>query len=84
MLKPLNERVIVKPIEAESETAGGIIIPDNARDKPSEGEIIAVTDESKLKTGARVLFGKYSGVAIKHEGEDLLIMREDELICEIV
>jgi chaperonin GroES len=86
MLKPLGNRVIIKTVEADGKTAGGIIIPDNVRERPQEGEILAVGADcqaSDLIPGARVLFGKYSGTPIKHEGAELLIMREDELICLI-
>ena len=91
--RPLHDRVVVKRIDAEEKTAGGIIIPDTAKEKPSQGEIIAVgpggRDESgklipiDLKVGDTVLFGKYSGQEIKLEGEDLLIMREDEVLAVI-
>jgi chaperonin GroES len=88
--RPLHDRVVVKRIDAEAKSAGGIIIPDTAKEKPSQGEIIAVgpggRDESgkiipvELKTGDRVLFGKWSGTEVKLEGEDLLIMKESDIM----
>lgn len=86
-LLPLGNRVVVRPIEAASETPGGIIVPDTVRDKPQEGEIVAVSsglNNLEIPVGAHVLFGKYSGTPIKFGDEDLLIMREDELICRIL
>jgi chaperonin GroES len=89
--RPLHDRVVVKRIEAEDKSKGGIIIPDTAKEKPSQGEVIAVgpggRDESgkliklDLKAGDRILFGKYSGQQIKLDGEDYLIMREDEVLA---
>src|SRR6516165_8391408 len=86
--RPLHDRVVVKRIEAEEKTAGGIIIPDNAKEKPSQGEVIAVgpggRDEAgkltpiDLKVGDRVLFGKWSGTEVKIDGEELLIMKESD------
>ena len=88
--RPLHDRVVVKRIDAEEKTAGGIIIPDTAKEKPSQGEITAVgpggRDESGklipigVKSGDKVLFGKYSGQEFKLEGQDLLHMREDDII----
>jgi chaperonin GroES len=88
--RPLHDRVVVKRIDAEEKTAGGIIIPDTAKEKPSQGEIIAAgpgaRDESgklvplDLKVGDRVLFGKWSGTEIKIDGEDLMIMKESDLL----
>ena len=88
--RPLHDRVAVRRIEAEERTAGGIIIPDTAKEKPQEGEVIAVgpgaRDESgklvplDLKTGDRVLFGKWSGTEVKIDGEDLLIMKESDVM----
>ena len=88
--RPLHDRVVVKRIDAEEKTAGGIIIPDTAKEKPSQGEIIAVgpggRDESgklipiDLKVGDTVLFGKWSGTEVKVDGEDLLIMKEDDIM----
>ncbi len=89
-IKPLHDRVIVKRIEEDTTTSGGIIIPDSAKEKPQEGEIIAVgegkykedgTRQSlDVKEGDRVLFGKYSGSEITLDGEEFLMMREDEIL----
>ena len=88
--RPLHDRVVVKRIDAEEKTAGGIIIPDTAKEKPSQGEVIAVgpggRDEAgklipiDLKVGDRVLFGKWSGTEVKIDGEDLLIMKESDIM----
>jgi chaperonin GroES len=88
--RPLHDRVVVKRVEAEEKTKGGIIIPDTAKEKPQEGEVVAAgpgaRDESgklvplDLKTGDRILFGKWSGTEIKLEGEDLLIMKESDVM----
>jgi chaperonin GroES len=88
--RPLHDRVVVRRITAEEKTKGGIIIPDTAQEKPSQGEIIAVgpggRDESgklipiDLKTGDRVLFGKWSGTEVKLDGEELLIMKESDVM----
>src|SRR2546425_10576540 len=88
--RPLHDRVVVKRIDAEEKSAGGIIIPDTAKEKPSEGEIIAVgpggRDENgklipiDLKTGDRVLFGKWSGTEVKIDGVDYLIMKESDIM----
>lgn len=88
--RPLHDRVLVRRIEADEKTAGGIIIPDSAKEKPSEGEIVAVGSGSKaedgkvtpldVKSGDRVLFGKWSGTEVKVDGEDLLIMKESDLL----
>jgi chaperonin GroES len=88
--RPLHDRVVVKRIEADMKTKGGIIIPDSAQEKPSQGEIIAVgpggRDEAgkliplDLKTGDRVLFGKWSGTEVKLDGEDFLIMKESDIM----
>ena len=92
-VKPLQDRVIVKRIEEEETTKGGIIIPDTAKEKPIEGEVIAVgggklldtgTKQSlEVKKGDKVLFGKYAGTDIQVEGEEHLIMREDDIIAII-
>ncbi|NLG16620.1 MAG: co-chaperone GroES [Fibrobacter sp.] len=92
-VKPLEDRVLLKPMEAEQKTAGGIIIPDNAKEKPQKGEIVAVgpgkmTDkgqraEMSLKKGDKVLYGKYSGTEITIEGEDYLILRESDVLAVI-
>ena len=88
--RPLGDRVLVKRIEEESKTKGGIIIPDTVKEKPSEGEVIAVgpgarDDNGKvvpteLKKGDRILFGKWSGTEVKIDGEDLLIMKESDVL----
>ncbi len=88
--QPLHDRVLVRRIDSEEKTAGGIIIPDTAKEKPSEGEIIAVgeglrDDDGKripldVKVGDRVLFGKWSGTEVKIDGEDLLIMKESDIM----
>ena len=87
---PLHDRVVVKRIEAEDKTAGGIIIPDTAKEKPSQGEVIAVGPDGRdeigklipidLKVGDRVLFGKWSGTEVKIDGVDLLIMKESDIM----
>ena len=89
-LTPLHDRIVVKRIEEAETTRGGIIIPDSAKDKPQEGEVISVgkgksNEEGKtfpldVKPGDRILFGKYSGTDIKIDGEDFLIMREEEVL----
>ena len=88
--RPLHDRVLVRRVEAEEKTAGGIIIPDSAKEKPAEGEIVAVgtgsrADDGKVtpldvKVGDRVLFGKWSGTEVKVGGEDLLIMKESDIL----
>ena len=88
--RPLHDRVLVRRIEAEGKTAGGIIIPDSAKEKPQEGEIVSVgsgakSEEGKItpldvKAGDRILFGKWSGTEIKVDGEDLLIMKESDIL----
>jgi chaperonin GroES len=88
--RPLHDRVLVRRIEAEEKTAGGIIIPDSAKEKPSEGEIVAVGSGTRaedgkvtpldVKAGDRVLFGKWSGTEVKLDGEDLLIMKETDIM----
>ena len=88
--RPLHDRVLVRRIEAEEKTAGGIIIPDTAQEKPSEGEIVAVgsgtrSEDGKVtpldvKAGDRVLFGKWSGTEVKIDGKDLLIMKESDIM----
>ncbi len=89
-LTPLHDRVVIRRIEEQETVRGGIIIPDSAKEKPQEGEVIAVgkgksNDEGKVfpldvKEGDRVLFGKYSGTEIKIDGEDYLILREEEIL----
>lgn len=88
--RPLHDRVVVRRVESEEKTKGGIIIPDTAKEKPQEGEIVAVgsgtRDESgkvvalDVKAGDRVLFGKWSGTEVKLNGEDLLIMKESDIM----
>ncbi|MBT5267178.1 MAG: co-chaperone GroES [Rhodospirillaceae bacterium] len=88
--RPLHDRVVVRRLEGEEKTAGGIIIPDTAKEKPMEGEVVAVgagaRDESgklvalDVKAGDTVLFGKWSGTEVKIEGEDLLIMKESDIM----
>ena len=88
--RPLHDRVVVRRIEAQEKTKGGIIIPDTAQEKPQEGEVIAVgpggRDEAgklipiDIKTGDRVLFGKWSGTEVKLDGEELLIMKESDIM----
>ena len=92
-VKPLADRVLVRPLEAEEKTAGGIIIPDNAKEKPQKGEIVAVGEgkisdsgqkiSMSLKSGDNVLYGKYSGTEISVEGGDFLIMRESDVLAII-
>ncbi len=88
--RPLHDRVVVKRIEAEGKTAGGIIIPDTAKEKPSQGEIVAVGPGGRdgaggvipidLRVGDRVLFGKWSGTEVKIDGAELLIMKESDIM----
>ena len=88
--RPLHDRVLVRRVEAEEKTAGGIIIPDTAKEKPQEGEIVAVGTGTKsedgkvtpldVKAGDRILFGKWSGTEVKVDGEDLLIMKESDIL----
>lgn len=89
-IRPLNDRILVQRLEGEEKTAGGIIIPDSAKEKPAEGEIVAVgpgkmNDKGErvvvdVKVGDRVLFSKYGGTDVKYDGEDYLIMREDDIL----
>ena len=92
-IRPLHDRVIVKRIEEERRTPGGIVIPDNAAEKPDQGEVLAigtgkVMDDGKVrplavKVGDRVLFGKYSGSSVKMDGDELLVMREEDLFAVV-
>jgi len=92
-LKPLGDRVIVKPMEAEEKTKGGIILPDTAKEKPIEGTVVAagpgkVSDDGKaikmeVKVGDKVLYGKYSGTEVNVEGDEYLIMRESDIFAVI-
>lgn len=89
-IRPLNDRILVQRLEQESKTAGGIIIPDSAKEKPAEGKVIAVgsgkmkddgtRSPMEIKVGDKVLFSKYGGTDIKVDGEDYLIMREDDIL----
>ncbi len=84
-MKPINDRVVVKPAPADTKTKGGIIIPDTAKEKPQRGEIIAVGpgkdgNEMTVSKGDIVLYGKYAGQELNYEGEDYLIMREDDIL----
>jgi chaperonin GroES len=88
--KPLHDRVVVRRIESEEKTAGGLIIPDTAKEKPSEGEIVSVGEGARkdsgelipmsVSAGDRVLFGKWSGTEVRIDGEDLLIMKESDIL----
>ena len=90
-LKPLYDRVVVKPIEAEEVTAGGIYIPDNAKEKPTKGEVLAVGEGKaldngtvrapKVKVGDKVIYGQYAGSAYKHEGVEYKIVKEDDILA---
>jgi chaperonin GroES len=89
-IRPLHDRVVVKRLDEESKSAGGIVIPDSAAEKPDQGEVIAIGNGKILedgkqrpldvKTGDRILFGKYSGQAVKVEGTEYLVMREDDIM----
>ncbi len=89
-LRPLHDRVLVKPLEVEEKTTGGIIIPDTAKEKPMEGKVVAAgpgsrSEDGKLhpldvKKGDRILFGKWSGTEVKLDGDDLLIMKESDIM----
>ena len=88
--RPLHDRVLVRRVEAEEKTAGGIIIPDSAKEKPQEGEVVSVgtgaradvgkITELDVKTGDKILFGKWSGTEVKVDGEDLIIMKESDIL----
>ena len=90
-LKPLGDRVVVKPLEAQDKTKSGLVLPDSAKEKPQEGKVIAVgtgrllddgtVKSLEIKNGDRVLYGKYSGTEISLEGEDYLILREDDVLA---
>ncbi|MSQ53261.1 MAG: co-chaperone GroES [Betaproteobacteria bacterium] len=89
-IRPLHDRVVVKRLEEERKSAGGIVIPDNAAEKPDQGEVLAVgtgkiLEDGKVrpldvKVGDRILFGKYSGSTVKVDGDELLVMREDDIM----
>ena len=92
-LQPLGDRVVVKRVDSETKTASGIVIPDNAAEKPDQGEVLAVGPGKRsdkgdfivlnIKVGDRVLFGKYSGQTVKVDGEELLVMKEDDLFAVV-
>jgi chaperonin GroES len=92
-LRPLHDRVIIKRLDAETTSSGGIVIPDSAAEKPIKGEVVAagtgkIQEDGKVrpmavKVGDKVLFGKYSGTEVKVDGEELLVMREDDLVAVI-
>lgn len=92
-IRPLQDRVVIKRVEEENVSAGGIVIPDSATEKPDRGEVVAVGNGKildngdvraiELKVGDTVLFGKYSGTTVKIDGEELLVMREDDVIAVI-
>jgi len=92
-IRPLNDRILLKRLEAEQKTSGGILIPDNAKEKPAEGKVIAVGNgkilengsriSSSIKAGDKVLFGKWSGNEIKIDGEEFLLIKEDEILAVI-
>jgi chaperonin GroES len=89
--RPLHDRVVIRRLDSDERSAGGIIIPDTAKEKPSEGEVVAVGPGARaedgsvtpldVKAGDRVLFGKWSGTEVKLDGEDLLIMKESDIMC---
>ena len=87
-MKPINDRVVVKPAAAEEKTTGGIIIPDTAKEKPQKGEVVAVGpgkegNKMTVQVGDTVLYGKYAGQEISYQGQDYLIMREDDILVII-
>jgi chaperonin GroES len=92
-IKPMNDRILVKPLEQQEENIGGIIIPDTAKEKPQEGEVVAVGSGKIMENGQRqpmtvavgnkILYGKYSGTEIKYQNADYLIMREDDVLAII-
>ena len=92
-IRPLHDRVVVKRLEEERKSAGGIVIPDNAAEKPDQGEVIAIgngkiLEDGKVrplavKVGDRVLFGKYSGQTVKIDGDELLVMREEDIMAVV-
>ena len=92
-VRPLGEKVLIKRVEAEGKTAGGIVLPDTAKEKPKEGKVIAIGDGRILKSGARakvqvkkgdrVLFGSYGGTEVRIDGEDYLLMSEDDILAVI-
>jgi len=85
-IKPLADRVLIEPLEAETTTASGIIIPDNAKEKPQKGKVVAVgkgpkDEPTTVKKGETVLYGKYAGTELKLDGKDYLIMRESDILA---
>jgi len=92
-IKPLGDRVLVKVLEAETKTKGGIFLPETAKEKPQEAEVIAAGEgkmletgkraEMSVKKGDRILFGKYSGTEVKHDGHEYLIIREEEILAVV-
>ena len=92
-LKPLDDRVVVKPLEAEDKSAGGIVLPDSAKEKPQRGKIVVVGPgklldsgeraEMAVKKGDEVLYGKYAGTEIKVDGEEVMILRESDILAKI-
>jgi chaperonin GroES len=85
-IKPLADRVLIEPMQAETKTASGIIIPDNAKEKPQKGKVVAVGNGTKdhtmtVSVGETVLYGKYAGTELKHEGTDYLIMKENDILA---
>ena len=92
-IRPLDDRIVIRPLEAEEKTAGGILLPDTAKEKPQRAKVLAVgegrlTDEGKrippaLKTGDEILYGKYAGTEVKWQGEELRILRENEVLAVI-
>ena len=92
-IKPMNDRILVKPLEQQEEKIGGIIIPDTAKEKPQEGEVVAIGTGKVMENGQRqpmtvavgnkILYGKYSGTEIKYQNVDYLIMREDDILAII-
>ncbi len=92
-IKPMNDRILVKPLEQQEEKIGGIIIPDTAKEKPQEGEVVAIGPGRVMENGQRqpmsvavgnkILYGKYSGTEIKHQSVDYLIMKEDDVLAII-
>ncbi|OGX08260.1 MAG: co-chaperone GroES [Omnitrophica WOR_2 bacterium GWA2_47_8] len=90
-IRPLGDRIVVKPLEAQEKTKGGIVLPDTAKEKPQEGKVMAVgkgkvlesgqTQTLEVKVGDKILYGKYSGSEISQDGEDLLIMREEDVLA---
>lgn len=93
MIRPLDDRVVIEPMEAEEKTAGGIVLPDTAKEKPMKGKIIAVGDGKMLENGKRaellvkkgdkVLYGKYAGTEVMVDGKEYLVMRESDILAKI-